>query len=212
MNIGSVTPARAIREPKPGHTFFFVLDRRGQARFLSTAPVGELPVRGSRTREAWEKAKQKITDIDPRTLSQERAFAAVEPGDGSPLEILHSGRTGGRLPAGRFAFFLRRLRSRHVLLLAVEALFLPITGLAAVLPGPNMLFYILAMVMIIQWQALRGINRLIRRKPTFRAHPLLTEWEDAVEAGDEVRMRGLLPELEKTFGFEKAGRVFGLKT
>jgi hypothetical protein len=83
----------------------------------------------------------------------------------------------------------------------------PVTGLAAFLPGPNIIFYFLAILMIIQWQALRGITRITRKDCEFVADPLLAEWEAAIEAHDEARFPGLLERIEKTHGLPYPRRL-----
>jgi hypothetical protein len=180
--------------------FFFVRDHRRRPRFFAAEPLGPLPENFSRTRAIWEKAKRKVTGLDPRTLLQEQAFAhGGRPGRG-PLRILHAGDTDGRPVRARFRFFLGRMKTRHLLVLAGEALAVPVTGLAALLPGPNIIFYVLAMVMIIQWQALRGLGRIQAKDHEFVADPLLAEWEAAVEARDEARFPEILARIEKTHG------------
>lgn len=169
-------------------TFFFVRDRRHRYRLYSSEPLGPLPARFSKTREIWEKAKVKVTRLNPRTLLQEQAFERGGRTADDPMRILHSGRLDKRAVRTRFFFFLQRQRTRHILVLAGEALLVPLTGLAAVLPGPNILFYFLAILMVIQWQALRGINRILRRKYEFVDDPLLAAWEEAAEARDDDRM------------------------
>jgi len=178
--------------------FFFVRDHRRRFRFFSAEPLGPLPENFPRTRAIWEKAKKKVTGLDPRTLLQEQAFThGGRPGAG-PLRVLYAGGDDGRSEKWRFRFFLRRMKTRHFFILAGEALLVPVTGLAALLPGPNLAFYVLAMIMIIQWQALRGIDRILAKDHEFVADPLLAEWEAAVEARDEARFPELLDRIEKT--------------
>ena len=69
-----------------------------------------------------------------------------------------------------------------------------------ILPGPNIAFYALAVLMIIQWQALRGINRILRRDLVLVPDPLLAEWEATVEAKDQDRFPELLARLETVHG------------
>jgi hypothetical protein len=177
--------------------FFFVRDYRHRPRFFSAEPLGPLPANFSKTRAVWETAKKKVTSLNPRTLLQEQAFEhGGRPGQG-PLRILHSGRYDDKSARTRLLFFLHRQRTRHIVILAGEALLAPITGLAALLPGPNIIFYFLAIIMVIQWQALRGIDRIIRRDHELVADPLLAEWEAAAEARDEARFPELLDSLEK---------------
>jgi hypothetical protein len=177
--------------------FFFVRDYRHRPRFFSAEPLGPLPANFSKTRTVWETAKKKVTSLNPRTLLQEQAFEhGGRPGQG-PLRILHSGRHDDKSVRTRLLFFLHRQRTRHIVVLAGEALLVPITGLAALLPGPNIIFYFLAILMVIQWQALRGIDRIIRREHELVADPLLAEWEAAAEARDEARFPKLLESIEK---------------
>ena len=186
-------------------TFFFVRDRPHHYRFFSSEPLGPLPARFSRTRDIWEKAKAKVTRLNPRTLLQEQAFERGGRPGSEPLRILHSGRLDEKAVRARLFFFLQRQRTRHTLILAGEALLVPLTGLAALLPGPNILFYFLAVLMVIQWQALRGINRILRREYELAADPLLAEWEEALEARDKERMR------EATRRLDEAHSLGGIK-
>ena len=180
--------------------FFFVRDYRHRPRFFSAEPLGPLPAKFSKSRAIWETAKKKITGLNPRTLLQEQAFErGGRPGDGA-LRILHSGHADDKAVRTKFFFFLQRMRTRHVLILAGEAVVLPVSALAALLPGPNIFFYVLAILMVIQWQALRGLTRLLHKDHEFVADPLLAEWEDAVDARDEARFPELLERLEKTHG------------
>ena len=180
--------------------FFFVRDYRNRPRFFSAGPLGPLPANFSKTREVWEKAKKKVVSLNPRLLLQEQAFEhGGRPGQG-PIRILHSGRRDERSVRARLFLFLERQRTRHIVVLAGEAVVVPITGLAALLPGPNIIFYVLAILMVIQWQALRGIGRIIRGKHELVVDPLLAEWEAAVEARDEARYPELLDRLEKVHG------------
>ena len=187
--------------------FFFVRDWRHRHRFFSAEPLGPLPAHFSKSRKVWEKAKKKITGLDPRTLLQEQAFErGGRPGSG-PLLILHSGHSDDKAVRTKFFFFLQRQRTRHSLILGAEAIVLPVTGLAALLPGPNIIFYFLAVLMIIQWQALRGITRILRGEHEFVADPLLAEWEAAVDGRDEARFGEILERLEKAHGFESARKL-----
>ncbi|MGZ5469209.1 MAG: hypothetical protein ACXW2O_06185 [Candidatus Aminicenantales bacterium] len=187
--------------------FFFVRDYRNRPRFYSAGPLGPLPVNFSKTRTVWETAKKKVTNLSPRLLLQEQAFEhGGRPGQG-PLRILHSGRHDERSVRTRLSLFLERQRTRHIVGLAGEAVVVPITGLAAFLPGPNIIFYFLAILMIIQWQALRGITRILHRDHELVADPLLAEWEAAVEARDEARYPEILDRLEKVHGLPSPRKI-----
>jgi len=180
--------------------FFFVRDYHNRPRFFSSEPLGPLPANFSKTRAVWEAAKKKVTGLSPRLLLQEQAFERGGRPDHGRLRILHSGRHDQISMRTRLFLFLQRQRTRHFLVLAGETVILPIAGLAMFLPGPNVAFYVLAVLMIIQWQALQGINRILHRDYDFVVDPLLGEWESAVEAGDEDRFPGILDRLEKVHG------------
>ena len=187
--------------------FFFVRDYRHRHRFFSAEPLGPLPAKFSKSRAIWETAKKKVTGLNPRMLLQEQAFErGARPGN-DPVRILHSGRSEDKAIRTHFFFFLQRQRTRHILVLAGEALVLPVSGLAALLPGPNILFYSLAVLMIIQWQALRGITRLLHKDHEFASDPLLAGWEAAVDARAEARFPELLARLETVHGLPSARRV-----
>jgi hypothetical protein len=187
--------------------FFFVRDYRHRLRFFSAEPLSPLPAKFTKSREIWETAKRKITGLNPRTLLQEQAFEnGGRPGDGA-LPILHSGHADAQSVRTKFFFFLQRQRTRHVLVLGGEALLLPVSGLAALLPGPNIFFYALAILMVLQWQALRGITRLLHKDLEFIADPLLAEWEAAVDARDKARFPGILERLEKVYGLAAARKT-----
>ncbi len=187
--------------------FFFVRDYRHRHRFFSAEPLGPLPAKFSKSRAIWETAKKKVTGLNPRLLLQEQAFErGGRPGDG-PLRVLHSGHSEDKAIRTQFFFFLQRQRTRHILVLAGEAIVLPVSGLAALLPGPNILFYFLAVLMVIQWQALRGITRLIHKDIEFAPDLLLAEWEAAVDARAEARFPELLAQLETVHGLPAARKV-----
>ncbi len=180
--------------------FFYIHDHRGRPRFYSSGPLGPLPANFSKTRAVWEDAKKKVIRLSPRLLFQEQAFEhGGDPAPG-PLRLLHSGVHDERSLRRRLFLFLQRERSRHLFVLAVEAVLVPITGVMALLPGPNIFFYALAIVMVIQWQALRGINRILRRDIELEVDPLLAEWEAAVSAHDERRFPEILARLEQVHG------------
>ena len=140
-------------------------------------------------------------------LLQEQAFErGARPGE-NPVRVLYSGHSEDKAIRTKFYFFLQRQRTRHILVLAAEALVLPVSGLAALLPGPNIFFYFLAVLMVIQWQALRGITRLIHKDCEFAPDPLLAEWEAAVDARAEARFPELLARLETVHGLPSARKL-----
>ena len=181
--------------------FFFVRDHRNRPRFFSAEPLGPLPAHFSKTRAVWEKAKKKVTSLDPRTLLQEQAFEhGGRPGAG-PLRILHSGRhddksvtdeallvppapsdpshsrprrRGRRRPVHRPD--RAPARPEHRLLRPGHRHGHPVAGAARHRRGSSASEYELV------------------------ADPLLAEWEAAVEARDEARYPEILERLEQVHG------------
>lgn len=181
-------------------TFFFVRDAGHRYRFFSTEPVRPVEGPTPRWRKIWEKGKAKLLSVIPqRSLRQEQALARVARLSDPAVPVLCSERTEEKKMRFRFRFFIRRQKTRHVLILAGETLLLPFSALTMPLPGPNVVFYVLALVMLTHGQALRGLNHLARKEHEFKPSPLLAEWEDAVQAGAEDRFPGLLERMERDF-------------
>ena len=187
--------------------FFFVRDHLNRLRFYSSSPLGPILGDSSKSRKIWEKAKKKVTGLHPRTLLQGQAFDQGGKLAGNELEVHASGAQSEKSIRLKLAFFLHRQRTKYVLILIGEALILPISGLAALLPGPNVFFYVLAVLMIIQWQALRGISRILRKKIRIVSDSFLADWEAAVEAGETSRFPEILETLEKEHGFENLRKL-----
>ncbi len=175
--------------------FFFVQDYREKYRYFSSESLSEIQVEFSRLRKFLEMAKIKLLKLlRLKTLKQEQAFGLTMKIAENQVRIYHSGRMDEKRIERKFYFFLQRQRSKHIIVLVGESIILPISGIAALLPGPNIFFYILLLLVIIQWQALRGINRLIKKEPLFIPDQSLREWETAVHNHAES---SFLPLLEK---------------
>jgi hypothetical protein len=188
-------------------TYFFIKDSRQNFRFFSSEPEKDLNVQVSRTKQIWEQAKKKLLFLPPRLLRQEQAFIDVLKSAEESVPIVYAACHSERGLRFRFAFFLQKQRSKHILLLVGESILVPISGLAALLPGPNVLFYALALLMITQWQALRGINRLVHKRHEFRPSSSFAEWEDSVAAGKEAGYPGILLRLEAEHRLSRLTRI-----
>lgn len=180
--------------------FFFVRDYKRRFCFFSSAPFARLDISLPRTKAIWEKAKQKVISLWPRVLLQEEAFSLAGRDDLQKIKILYSGQVDEKKIRSKFMLYLIRKRTRHIILLTLEMLAIPISGLAAILPGPNILFYILAILVIIHWRALRGIRKLSRKQIEFVSDAGLKVWENAVAAKDAKSCMSILENLEKTHG------------
>ncbi len=179
--------------------FFFVRDYKNKYRYFSSEPPSEIQVKFSRWRKLWEKAKKKLTFLPQKILRQEQAFSKSSNIKEESIKIIHSGRSEERKIRTRFRFFLRAQKTKHIFLLIGETLLLPLSGLAAFLPGPNVFFGVLALLMITHWQALRGINRLLKKEYDFTSASLFGHWEESLESKEEQSLLRTLKEIEKQF-------------
>lgn len=187
--------------------FFFVRDHRRKYRYFSSEPVSQIQIKTSRWKELWELAKKKLMLLPQRILRQEQAFGKVLKSKEDKIQIFYSGRLGKKRIQTRFYFFLQRQRTKHILLLVGESILLPISGLAALLPGPNVFFGVLALLMITHWQALRGINKTLKKKFEFVPSPLFREWEQARESKEENKYPQIFKKIEKEFHLDSIQKV-----
>ena len=189
-------------ESNPNMDFFYIRDRKHHYRFFCSEPLHDVQVRFSRWEKFWETAKKKLMLLPRRDLAQEQAFARIRNWNRNDITIKVSGCINVRKSHRRFYLFLQKKRSQHVLLLILEAILLPISGVLAFLPGPNVFFGVLALIMITHWQALRGINHLSRIQRHFSRTPLFREWEEAVDSGDEDKYPVILDKISQKFHLE----------
>lgn len=178
-------------------TFFFIRDHRHKYRFFSSEPARPLPVKFSKTREIWEIAKKKLMLLPQKTLRQEQAFSRALKLQDPALRIVYSGFSEEKRINLRFRLFLNAHRTKRVLILIGETILLPFAGLAALLPGPNIAFYALALLMITHWQSLRGIRGILKKGHDFVGCPVFAEWEEAVKARNTGAFPEILGKIEK---------------
>ena len=198
---GARSPRLAIPESemiKSFHSmvYFFIKDYRQKFRFFSSEPERDFAIKVSRTKEMWQLAQKKLLLLPPRMLSQEQAFISLLKVIEDTIRVHHSGCHSEKRIKIKFSFFVQKQRSKHILLLIGETLLLPLSALAALLPGPNVFFAALALVMITHWRALRGLNHLARKKHEFLTAPLFSEWEEAVALSQETRYTEILQKIE----------------
>jgi len=187
--------------------FFFVQDHRQKHRYFSSEPLSQIQIQSSRWKKIWELAKDKLSLLPKRILRQEQALGQALKVEEETIEIVYSGRLEEKRIRRKFYFFLQRQRSKHILLLIGEALFLPISGLAAILPGPNVFFGVLAILMITHWQALRGINRILKKECKFTPSFLLEEWEKALSAKRKDSFAQILDEISDQYNITNLQKV-----
>lgn len=185
---------------------FFVRDSRNKFRFFSSRPPADISVRFSRFRKLWESAKEKLLLILPyRVRSQEQTFADIR--KSKELFIHHAGIFEAKKIRLKFYLFLQKERSKHIFLLFGETLLLPLSALAALLPGPNIFFGVLALLMYMQWNALKGIHCLLKHRPQFVTSSLLFDWEKAVEENKEAIYPEILSMMEKEYHLNKIQKI-----
>jgi len=176
--------------------YFFLRDASRKFRFFSSAPPTRIPIQFSKSRKIWEVAKKKLSLLPARTLYQEQAFIDVLKSGEDPARIAYGDGQPEKRIKIRFYFFLQRQRTRHIAFLVGETILLPLSGLAMLLPGPNVFFGALALLMFTHWKALRGISRLFRLRHEFVPSPLIAAWEQALESGPESEFEPILKKLE----------------
>ncbi len=187
--------------------FFFVRDGRHKYRFFSSEPPKPLPAKFSRTKQIWEIAKKKLMLLPQKTLRQEQAFSRSLKIQEPALQIIYSGFSEEKRINLRFRLFLNGHRTKRLLILVGEGLLMPFAGLAVFLPGPNIAFYALALMMITHWQSLRGIRRILKKDHDFVASPILAEWEDAVKAQSEQAFPAILEKIAREYNLENIQKV-----
>lgn len=186
---------------------FFVHDFRSRYRYFSSDPVHQVQITFSRLKKFWEIAKQKLMLLPARTLAQEQAFERALKLKESETQIFYSGRLSERRMRTKFYFFLQRQRTKHIVLLVGESLLLPLSGLMALLPGPNVFFGVLALLIYTHWQALRGINKLLKMNYQFLPQPLLKDWETAARARQLQTFPDVLKTLERAYGLKSIRKI-----
>ena len=81
------------------------------------------------------------------------------------------------------------------------------SGLAIILPGPNVFFGYLALLTITHWQALKGINRLLKKEHEFISSSLFKDWEQKLESKKEESYSQILGKIEKKYNLHDIHKV-----
>jgi len=186
---------------------FFVRDSKHRYRCFTAEPAGPPTVRRSWARRALEVAKDKLMLLPQRILRQEQAFGKALKEITGPLSIIHSGHLDQVHVRRKFRLFLHKQRSSHLLIMGGELLLLPFAALTGILPGPNIAFYSLALILILQWRAWRGLRRILRFNWEFQADGAFADWETAVENGRREDFPSLLARVEQVHGIKKAAKI-----
>ena len=188
--------------------FFFVRDCRREMRFFSSEPPKPPEAGRSKAKEAWELAKRKLMVLPQRMLRQEQAFArALRLGE-PEIRILYSGIADAHKTGSRFTFFLQRQRTKRILYLVGEMLLIPLTGLLMPLPGPNVAFYVVALLAITHWLSVRGLRALLKK--TFsRRRPCSPNGKRPSIPGPRTNIRTSWPGSRRISAWSASGRCSG---
>lgn len=187
--------------------FFFIRGRQKKYRYFSSEPIRQLQIKTSRWRKIWELAKKKLMLLPQKILRQEQAFGRALKLEDKKLKIVHSGQLDEKKIKAKFYFFLQKQRVKHILFLTGETLLLPLSGLLALLPGPNVFFGVLALLMFTHWQAFLGINRILNKEHEFVPSPLFNDWEQALEHQKEENFTQILRNIEIEYNLESIDKV-----
>lgn len=187
--------------------YFFVQDYRQKYRFFSSEPIQNIQVKFTRLEKLWEEAKKRLMLLPKRILAQEQAFARALKLNEDSVEILHSGRLTEKRLKIKFFLFLQKQRTKHILLLVGEAILLPVSGLLALLPGPNVFFGVLALIMFTHWQALKGINKISRKGQLFMTSRTLNEWEQALLSQKRKNLTAILDKIEEEYNLKDMNKI-----
>ncbi len=187
--------------------FFFVRDSSRKYMYFSSETFSQIKIKSSRWKEIWELAKKKLMLLPQRVIRQEQAFGRVLKIEEKKIQIFHSGRLEKKRLKIKLYFFLQRQRTKHIFMLIGEALLLPISALAIILPGPNVFFGYLALLTITHWQAFRGINRLLKKEHEFISSSLFEDWEQTLESKKEESYSQILGKIEKKYNLHDIHKV-----
>ncbi|MGB3862038.1 MAG: hypothetical protein WBF32_02930 [Candidatus Aminicenantaceae bacterium] len=187
--------------------FFFVLDHNGKYRFFSSEPIQNIQIKFTRLEKLWVEAKKRLMLLPKRILAQEQAFARALKLNEDSMEIIHSGRLDEKRLKIKFFLFLQKQRTKHILLLIGEAILLPLSGLLALLPGPNIFFGVLALIMVTHWQAFKGINKVSRKKRLFVTSQALDEWEQVLLSPEGKNLEAALEKIEEEYTLKDLNKI-----
>lgn len=187
--------------------FFFVRDYLRKYRYFSSETLTQIKVKTSRWKEIWELAKKKLMLMPQKVLRQEQAFGKVLKLEEEKIQVFHAGQLDEKKIKSKFYFFLQKQRTKHIFLLTGEVLLLPISGLAVILPGPNVFFGYLALLMITHWQAFKGINRLLKKEHEFISSSFFKDWEQTLESNKEESFGQILEKIEKEYNVQDIRKI-----
>jgi len=187
--------------------FFLARDYRHKFRFFSSEPLQQIKVEFSRLKKILAAARQKLMLLPPKILRQEQAFENINRIKSNEISIYFSGKDSERKIRILFFLFLQKQKTKHLFLLIIETILLPVSGLMALIPGPNIFFGILALIIITHWQAFRGIIRLGKKTLSFTSSVSLKEWEQTLAKKDPTAFPAALKKIEQEFDLNDIQKI-----
>jgi len=187
--------------------FFLVRDFHHKFRFFSSEPIHQIKAEFSRLKKIWATARKKLMLLPQRILRQEQAFENISHIKTNEITIYFSGKDSERKIRILFFLFLQKQKTKHLFLLIIETILLPLSGLMALIPGPNVFFGILALIMITHWQAFRGINQLGKKTLSFTSSVSLKEWEQTLAKKDPTAFPAAFKKIEQEFGLNDIQKI-----
>jgi len=89
-------------------------------------------------------------------LSRQQVLARLST---HPVIIQVYGRRGRKSVRRAFALWMRKERGKNLVFMILEAMIIPFTGFLAILPGPNIFFYVPGLLLYFHYTAWRGLRR-----------------------------------------------------
>jgi len=186
--------------------FFFIRDYQHKYRFFTSDPIHPIEVEFSQLKKIWMEAKQKLMLLPKKTLVQEQAFEKVI-NQSEKITILHAGRLNEKKIKKTFFYFLQKQKTKHIVLLVGETLLLPLSGLMAILPGPNVFFGVLALIMYTHWQSLRGISKIFKLGYIFSPDSHFSDWEKSINSETGSNLDNILEKIEKDHNIKNIKKI-----
>ncbi|MCP2520530.1 hypothetical protein NLD30_08810 [SCandidatus Aminicenantes bacterium Aminicenantia_JdfR_composite] len=186
--------------------FFFLPDKKNNFKFLSEE-VSEIKIKSKKWQKLWNKAKNALTKpIPAKFTTQEKAFTQLISLKNN-IEILYPESISNKKIKSKFKHFLYKERTKHIILLVAECILLPLSGFVTPIPGPNIIFYALIFFIILHWQALRGINKLLKKNYKLIPDASLNKWYIAIKQKSEDELNIILKEIENNYGLKNLNKV-----
>ena len=187
--------------------FFFVPDKKNNFKFLCEE-TSEIRIKSSRWQKLWLKAKNTLTKPLPvKITAQEKAFAQLLSIENENIEIFYPEIISNKKIKIKFRLFLYKERTKHIIRLIAGLVLFPISWLITPIPGPNILFWALVIILILNWQALKGIRKLIKREYQLTPSSILGEWYQMIKQKSNSNINNILKKIEKEYKLKNLVKI-----